>query len=247
MKLKAIDLSEKRRRTGMEDRHTIAVPFGEHGLAFGGVYDGHGGPLIASMACTKIPDLFRNALERLAPIGALRSAYYHLAKETRDIKLKTGACAANFFITESEIFFANVGDCRIVVVGENLTQLTVDHRITNKVECARVLKKGADLAPPYMRYGGRGIMITRAFGDYDLKPGGHSDRPFVGVRKIERGDRFLVAATDGLFDKVDNNTVLDLSRRAQSAEDFLELLHTEVNLKDGGDNLTIVVVEFQHD
>lgn len=250
MILTVATLAEQRRRSDMEDRHALEF-WGSNkidGLMFGGVYDGHGGSRVATVAAERLPILFRSALEKLDPKSAFRSAYRKLSKEIVWDDNGSGSCAANFLVTNESIIHANIGDTRVVVVGDDVVQLTTDDRVSDRNERRRVIRHGSVLDSHYMHYNGRGIMVTRSFGDSHFKPGGQLDRPHVGVHKLRSTDRFLVAATDGLFDNVENEIILELSRKTKTAtaEEFLLLLKEQVEVENGGDNLTVVVVGFEH-
>ena len=117
---------------------------------------------------------------RFDPKRAIASAFNETEEAFADsvgMEEDSGACACIVLFRGRDLWAANVGDCRAVVIRESGTtkQLTLDHRASVKSEKARVLKAGGSVK------NGRvfGILMpSRTVGDLHLKPS-KSDRPPV--------------------------------------------------------------------
>lgn len=53
-------------------------------------------------------------------------------------------------------------------------------------------------------------LLRRSLGDADLKAEGLTALPEVSVRALDAGDLFVVAASDGFWDKVDNTEAVNM-------------------------------------
>ncbi|MFB6212358.1 MAG: PP2C family serine/threonine-protein phosphatase [Candidatus Magasanikbacteria bacterium] len=235
---------DKGGRDYMED--TYSLEFGGDNLVYGGVYDGHGGAKTAEFLSNHLLSFFIESLsEGNSPQKSFEKAY-----RKSDKKLKgedSGACAANFFFEEGNLFWANVGDSKIIIAKEGgHKELTVEHRLDNPSEQERIKEAGGEIRYPYMIKGGRGMMPTRAIGDEYFKSIGLTAKPSVGKYKIKQEDLFLVAATDGLFDVVENEEIQDLANKTDSSDELAESLRElALDERNGDDNIAIIVISLQ--
>lgn len=242
MSAKYAFISEQGRRNHMEDSYYF---YQNHNnpLIFGGVYDGHCGDFAAKYATTNLHKTFCDFVESgLTPQEAFIQSYQKISAELAH--QCSGACAGNFLVQNGKIYFANVGDVRIVVIGkDHFQQLTADHRVDNETERKRIMANGGIIVGSYCYNGDRGLMPTRTLGDEYFKPIGIVATPDVGVYEISDQDIFLVAACDGLFDEMSNEEVAEFSRQFRKPESLAEALKNEVLVKrNGHDNLTIIVL-----
>ncbi len=240
--MEVVIISEQGERPRMEDRHYFERNFGSTGTFFGGVYDGHSGSTSAEIASTDLHNDFKKALSsNLEPDKAFEFAYRAIHEKVND---KSGTCAANIFIKEGKIYFANAGDCRIIITGSTKArQLTIDDSASNGAECKRVIRAGAIRRGHYFWRGYAGTQVTRSIGDLEFKGIGVVSDPHTGVTDILSTDRYLVVASDGLFKFVSNDEIQDISTGANSAGVLAETLKEKVlTEREGSDNLTIIVL-----
>ena len=80
-------------------------------------------------------------------------------------------------------------------------RMSVDHKSNNEQEQERVKKEGGCIIRG--RVMGQ-LAVTRAFGDLDLKSSGVSVIPDVKEINIESTDKYLIMASDGLWDVCDD-------------------------------------------
>ncbi|MFH1349904.1 MAG: PP2C family protein-serine/threonine phosphatase [Pseudomonadota bacterium] len=245
--MKAAVISEIGNRFEMEDTHFLDLNFGQKGWVFGGIYDGHGGRFAAQYAAEYLHENFLEKLDSgLTPGESFIQVYHTISEELRN--QDSGTTAVNFLIQGGEIFTANAGDARAIVVGAGeYTQLTVDHRLDNPEERKRIEQGGGRIQYPYTLKGGRGLMPTRTIGDEYFKSVGIISTPSVNGYTIFREDLILVAACDGLFDVMNNEEVADLARRFSEPDELVERLKREaLDYRTGSDNLTIIAVTLNH-
>ena len=227
------------RRPYMEDRWAVQVTPG--GL-FAAVYDGHGGSHVADRAAADLHLAVLRALRAgLDPADALRQAFDELEAATADPDC--GSTVAALLLTGEGLVTAHVGDSRVVRVGKAGSEgLTRDHRIDVADERARVLRMGAELDPPYVVRGDRGLMMTRSLGDRWFRPVGVIPEPEVGRHALGTDDVALVAATDGVWDVLSVEDAARVVRRAATAQAGADALIAAALAADAHDNVTAVVV-----
>lgn len=228
---------DRRRRRSMEDR-AVTGQAGPGTLL--GVFDGHGGAQVAEHAAAAALGLVRAALERgLGPAALWRYVFTGLDLPAEGC----GSTATLLLVGEDEVSAGWVGDSRALLVTDTAWRvLTPDHRIDRPDERRRVVAAGALLVPPYVvdpRLE-RGLMVTRALGDRELRRVGITAEPEVMTASLGAADLALVVATDGLWDVVESEEAARACRRedpAQAARHLVEL----VAERDGTDNVTVLV------
>lgn len=239
-------VSERRWRDEMEDTHCVVPNFaGNEEWFFGGVFDGHGGRSVADGLARDMAGFVEESIAKGASARiAQRVAYKKALKADWAQAYHSGSCSATFIARGEIITCANVGDCRIVALGRYVRQLTRDHNTHNKSEAQRIRRRGTLIdGYGYVEYGDRLIAVTRAIGDLHFKNAGLISTPFISSYMLKPTDRFIVAASDGLFGKTSNKRVLALSREVKTADEFAQALKQEVEQRNGSDNLTIIVVQ----
>jgi serine/threonine protein phosphatase PrpC len=240
----AVAVSEQGSRYEMEDFYFLDSNFGGTGNVFGGVYDGHNGSHAARYAAEHLHLYFLACLRAgNSPNKAFPMAY---RKVSDDLKHQdSGTTAATFLIDEARIHIANVGDSRILVGGpDEMLQLTVDHRLNDSEEFKRVILSGGRIKYPYVMKGFQGLMPTRALGDEFFRDVGVIPTPWVAVHDIGRQDTWLLAATDGLFDVVDNRETARLCRGHTEPARLAQALVRHVrDRSSSSDNTTIILVK----
>mmetsp|Transcript_11494 Transcript_11494/g.13016 ORF Transcript_11494/g.13016 Transcript_11494/m.13016 type:complete len:131 (-) Transcript_11494:126-518(-) len=106
------------------------------------------------------------------------------------------------------LYVANVGDTRAVLSRNGVEErLSVDHKASDKSEYDRVIQGGGVIMNE--RVGGT-LMLTRAFGDYALKDSGVIATPTIRKHFIRPFDRFVVVASDGVYDTMSDQDVIAL-------------------------------------
>ncbi|MDA2922211.1 protein phosphatase 2C domain-containing protein [Patescibacteria group bacterium AH-259-L07] len=257
MNIKPAIVLEQGRRPYMEDAYFLDLDFGKKirlrsqlwrgkEWIFGGVYDGHNGKEAAEYAANNLHKKFLKILLGGAEIkDAFVKTYQEISDELR--YQDAGTCAANFFVKDKKIYVANVGDARILTISRSgFHQLTIDHRLDNLDERERIQAMGGEIEYPYAARDGQGLMPTRTLGDEYFKPIGIIATPDINEYIVSDNDIYLIAATDGLFDVMTNEEVLEVSQKFDNPNDVAQTLKAQVlQNREGGDNLTIIVLGLQ--
>ena len=152
----------------------------------------------------------------------------------------SGACALVAMVTRDIIFIGSTGDCRVVVgwrKGRSVwsaTPLSVDQNVKNKEEVKRLMDSHPGEEKTVIMNGRLlgSLMPLRSFGDVSYKwskedqsiidyyvppnyktPPYLTAEPVVTSKPIDGNDGFLILATDGLWDKLDNHVAVEIVGR----------------------------------
>lgn len=100
------------------------------------------------------------------------------------------------------LYSANVGDTRAVLSKNGIAErLSQDHKATDLSEVERIKNGGGIVLEN--RVGGS-LAVTRAFGDHSLKSEGVTAKPFINKHVLRPFDKFLVIASDGVWDVLED-------------------------------------------
>lgn len=106
------------------------------------------------------------------------------------------------------LYIANVGDTRALLSRNGVEErLSIDHKLSEKSEYDRVINSGGIVMND--RVGGT-LILTRAFGDYSLKDAGVIVKPTIRKHFIRPFDRFVVIASDGIYDTMSDQDVIGM-------------------------------------
>ena len=228
----------RRRRTGAGARRMPG------GCSFFAVYDGHGGDRAARCATDVMCERFVNsaAFKKLDIVKALKQAFHQTETEFLNIAgregLRDGTTAIVAVVQEDTLTVAHVGDSRGVLCrGGKAVVLTEDHKPDLEPEKRRIEALGG-----FVSFIGcwraMGILaMSRAIGDLFLKPY-VSAEPDVRAMPIVAADEFIVLASDGVYDVLNNEQVVQIARSAASPEEAAQLLTESARVAGSLDNAT---------
>ena len=175
--------------------------------------------------------------EAIADIKRVLQGHSYTADmKERVMRAVEGACALVSFVNQERISVASTGDCR-VVLGHKLPDntwaavpLTVDQNAKHPGEVERLKKAhpGEENAVIFdNRVLGR-LMPFRTFGDVDFKweekylegimpvrpeyrtPPYITAEPVISQHKLQKGDRFIILASDGLWELISNENAVNI-------------------------------------
>lgn len=244
--MKAAVISLQGGRAAMEDFYFLDKNFFGQGWLFGLICDGHSGKFAAEYTANNLPDVIFRCYQTGSLKEVFTKAYEEISQEIERIN-SSGTTALSFLIKNRNVFCANAGDSRLIIVKKrSLVQLTEDHRIGNRVEEERIVKMGGIIVGHHAYRGDSGLMTTRTLGDPYFKEIGIIATPETCLYHLEEGDLFLIAATDGLFDPLKNGEVAKIVRNSANPETIVQNLAEEADRRYGGaDNKTIIVVSLR--
>eukprot|EP00184_Porphyridium_aerugineum_P003099 CAMPEP_0184693802 /NCGR_PEP_ID=MMETSP0313-20130426/1958_1 /TAXON_ID=2792 /ORGANISM="Porphyridium aerugineum, Strain SAG 1380-2" /LENGTH=865 /DNA_ID=CAMNT_0027151973 /DNA_START=407 /DNA_END=3004 /DNA_ORIENTATION=+ len=162
----------------------------------------------------------------------------------------SGSTAVTALIRKGRLYVAHAGDSR-AVISENgaAKQLTEDHRATREDEAARIEAAGGFVLMG--RVEGT-LAVSRGLGDEKYKKYVLPE-PEVSLRELDPSDRFLIMATDGLWDWVKNQDAINIiENECEAKQDQFDLeiatrLLVEEALNRGStDDLTVIVIDLRY-
>ena len=255
------DEQNARFRKHMEDEHTAVANFADRlGSLYCGLYDGHGGrtavEFVKSHLHATIERELRSGSPGEAPLDAIKRGFLKLDRMLLQIgALHCGTTAAVCLCLPGrngagiELHAANVGDSRIVLVGEGgqpARRLSIDHVATDPDEVRRVQRDGGHVVGN--RVGGS-LAITRALGDHVLKgeDGGVTAEPHCVIHQVGANDRFVVMASDGIWDVMsdDDAQELVLANEALSNDELATCVVRSALARGTRDNLSVLIVRLR--
>jgi serine/threonine protein phosphatase PrpC len=117
------------------------------------------------------------------------------------------ACIVRKEGSNSVLYVANLGDTRAVLSkGGQAERMSVDHKCDNQEEVKRIKGGGGIILD--MRVGGV-LAVTRAFGDHSLRRSGLSAEPYIVKHTLRQFDKFLVIASDGIWDELSDQDAVN--------------------------------------
>ncbi|KAJ6291677.1 hypothetical protein OIU76_023709 [Salix suchowensis] len=223
-------VSRKGRREVMEDGYGVMIDIlGDAKLAFFAVIDGHGGRAAVDYVAENLGKNIVNGLQNVdckvdgRLEQAIRGGYMATDKEFLSQGVSSGACAATVLLKDGELHVANAGDCRVVLSRNGGADvLTNDHRVNREDERLRIENSGGFL---HCRNGiwrvHGSLAVSRAIGDLHLKQWIISD-PEIKRVPLTSDCQFLIMASDGLWDKVNEQEAVDLIFKRQEFNRVLQ-------------------------
>ena len=141
----------------------------------------------------------------------------------------SGTTCTSIIISESKAYLANVGDSRIIVGRSSSSglciarQLTWDHKPNSSGEYSRILanqgrvfqwqdKNNSPIGPHRVWHPDHdypGLAMSRSLGDFVAHDYGVSEEPDVLSYTIDKDDKFIILASDGIWEFLTNQQVVD--------------------------------------
>ncbi|CAN1295005.1 Probable protein phosphatase 2C 77 [Linum perenne] len=209
--------TKKGRREVMEDGYGVVL--GHSNLymqAFFTVIDGHGGREAMEYVAENLGKNIVKAMEGdeedvVVVEEAIRKGYLVTDTQFLSQGIRSGACAASVVLKNGELHIGNVGDCRVVLSRNGVaTPLTVDHRLNCRDDERLRIQNSGSIQGGYVHCGRvqGSLAVSRAIGDIHLKEWVISE-PEISKIELSPDCQFLIMASDGLWDKVNEQEAVD--------------------------------------
>ena len=186
----------------------------------------------------------------------------------------SGSTCVSVIYTPEKLIIANLGDSRCVL-GKKIendkwkaVNLTTDHKPSVPEEAERIKSYGGRIRPMkdedgnfigplrvYMKERDiPGLAMTRSFGDYYASTAGTISIPEISEYYFVPEDKFLILASDGLFEFIESDEVVNIVSDYYEKNDIVgcsEFLYKESYRKwiyeeeDTVDDITIILVFFE--
>lgn len=238
--IKAFSITDigKKRQLNQDFVFTSELPLGSLPNLFV-VADGMGGHKAGDFASkytvkTMIEEVVRSKDDRPVEIlrNAIKSANEFVRRKARDdanmVGMGTTVVAATY--KEDVLYVANVGDSRLYVVNESISQITRDHSLVEEMVRIGSLDREAARNHPDKN------IITRAVGATE-----YVNVDFFEV-SLKPGDIVLMC-TDGLTNMMEDSAIHEILLKKTSLEMKAKELVDGANDNGGSDNIAVVLIE----
>ncbi|CAH1404897.1 unnamed protein product [Nezara viridula] len=255
-------------RKAMEDAFalTVTLPSDPH-TSFFGVFDGHGGHIIADFVSKNIFNYIKTESEyhngnvEAGIVSAFMRLDNYLMRDPLYGKTEAGSTAVVVIIRNETLYCANLGDSRAIAFAHNhVIPLSTDHKPMLPLERKRILDAGCFVN--FDRVNGD-LALSRAFGDFAYKRNRRKSiseqavisQPEVVKKTLTREWEFVVLACDGIWDVMTNEQVCHFIRtrieKNVKPDLICSQLLDECLCKDdpnakyvGTDNMTVIIFVF---
>ena len=235
-------------RQSMEDIGVMLPDFiPEKKYSLFGIFDGHGGNDVVKYIKNRLPEIIKANITKNDNYDSiennLTSSFHKIDEELKFYDSEhTGSTATILLFQDNIVYCANVGDSTAFIVYDNfIKKISIDHKCTDPKEEERILLNGGKITKN--RVMGQ-LVLSRCLGDLYCKKYGVSNIPDISVNKLEGNVKYVVVASDGVWDVVKENELLQLSKNRKNAEGFCKDLVKLAIDKDTKDNVSCIVISF---
>jgi serine/threonine protein phosphatase PrpC len=201
-------------RDYQEDTHKCAFKFYKN-MDYFLVCDGHGGKEVSEFMKLYHLDVLKQELEKNTPVDkALILSYEMINRLLPDnISSTCGTTAITVIRDGNDIWTSNAGDSRAVMNDENkVVNLSYDHKPNRKDEEKRITCLGGrvtkDPLPGSVWRVESSLAVSRSLGDKWLHPYVIAEPELIHTH-LHKNNKFIVIATDGLWDVLTSEKVID--------------------------------------
>ena len=235
-------------RQSMEDIGVMLPDFiPEKKYSLFGIFDGHGGNDVVKYIKNRLPEIIKTNITKNNNYDSiennLTSSFHKIDEELKFYDSEhTGSTATILLFQDNIVYCANVGDSTAFIIYDNfIKKISIDHKCTDPKEEERILLSGGKITKN--RVMGQ-LVLSRCLGDLYCKKYGVSNIPDISVNKLEGNVKYVVVASDGVWDVVKENELLQLSKNRKNAEGFCKDLVKLAIDKDTKDNVSCIVISF---
>ena len=235
-------------RQSMEDIGVMLPDFiPEKKMSLFGIFDGHGGYDVVQYIKNRLPEIIKTNITKNNNYDSiennLTSSFNKIDEELKFYDSEhTGSTATILLFQDNMVYCANVGDSTAFIVYDNFVKkISIDHKCTDPKEEERILVSGGKITKN--RVMGQ-LVLSRCLGDLYCKKYGVSNIPDISVNKLDGNVKYVVVASDGIWDVVKENELLQLSKNRKNAEGFCKDLVKLAIDKDTKDNVSCIVISF---
>ena len=125
---------------------------------------------------------------------------------------------------------ANVGDSRLYIVNDDITQITRDHSLVEEMVSLGKIDRKAARTHEKKNY------ITRAIGG---EKNVEAEMFSVDLKQADK----VVMCSDGLSNMVEDKDILNIIKHSDSLEEAVEGLIKTANDNGGKDNISVIIIE----
>jgi len=211
------------------------------------IFDGHGGREVSTYLQKNIVNYLRDFCSDNDNMEKNLINLFEIIDQNfcTDYYSHIGSTACIVYITKENgqkcFYCANIGDTRCILIHKDgVKRISYDDRATDKNEINRVKNAGGII------FGGRvygQLMLTRAFGDNELKKYGVICKPHIVRTELNMGDKYIILASDGVWDALDDNEVYSLSLIVKNSKELCDIIVKNAIDKGSMDNISCFVIK----
>ena len=209
------------------------------------LFDGHGGGEVSKFLQENFATYFKKMLPFKNYFAEITQLFKLLDEQIRLLnKPKVGSTATIVYIERQNgrktLYCANVGDSRCVLVNRSgVMRLSYDDRVDDPTERARIIKQGGFIFNERVM---GSLMLSRSFGDWDIKNFGVIAEPHITKVDITDDDLFIIIASDGVWDVIKDGDCLALTQTNIDTLEICKNIVVDALSKNSQDNLSCFVV-----
>ena len=216
------------------------------------LYDGHGGEHVSRALQTHFDSIYKKKLELYQNDieSALKAAYKDMDNKIKSMELiSTGSTACVVHVVKSsnyscKVYCSNIGDTRCSLISPvKIKRLSYDHKASDPNEKVRILNSGGNVMND--RVMGQ-LMLSRAFGDFELKEFGVKSEPHVSQTTVDLDEKnqYLILACDGIWDVLSEDDIKHIIMfGGNNSEELCKSIMKNALLKEAWDNLSLFVIK----
>ena len=208
------------------------------------IFDGHGGNDVVKFVKDRLPQLIKNYLNDLCPVElAFKNSFEKVDQELRFFDSEyIGTTATIVLFKDDKIYCANVGDSKAYIIyDKTYKQISSDHKCSVEDEAQRIRSNGGKISKN--RVMGQ-LILTRTLGDLYVKQFGVINTPDISVNEITTNTKYVVIASDGVWDVIDLDTLVNMSKAGKSVGEFCSDIVKLSISKGTKDNVSCIVISF---
>ncbi len=190
------------------------------------VFDGHGGKLVSKYLKTNLPKYIykKTGTNIFEQHNAIITNYFNKMFDKlqssliKDHPIAANRCGSTALVgvmyknnkNTNYIWIANVGDSRAVLCNHlnKAVPLSKDHKPHHEAEKKRIETMGGKIKFDGVDWRIGDLSLSRSFGDIDYTPY-VTHNPEIFKYKINKKDKFIIFACDGLWDVVNNTEAIN--------------------------------------
>lgn len=250
-------VTEQGGRQYQEDRYANEeIVSGNHAVYFSGIFDGHGGASISTLAQANFPKVIEQGIKDLhqTEIGSIVKNSFFIVDNLALLN-KTpheGSTVVFILATLNTIWFANAGDS-MTIVGFNdgtFKAMSQEHKVENEEK--RLEADGGLITNIYgvKRLFGN-LNLSRSVGDHEYKKWIVCN-PFIRSisGKHKKEIKYIFIASDGIWDvmsfKFINDYITQLKPTNETIKNSLNVLIKKAMSMGSTDNITCTYIELNN-
>ena len=213
------------------------------------LFDGHGGDEVSSYLQKNFGKIMKKYIYEIENEEInFEKLFEEIDEEFKNCKYyKMGSTATIVYITQEivnnkkKLYCINIGDTRCILTHTTGSRkLSYDDLVDDEKEYNRIINEGGYIKNG--RVNGQ-LMISRAFGDWEYKSYGVICTPHVTKIDITDKCKYIIMASDGIWDVLDDLDVYKLSLIAENSENLCNDIIQDALDKDSTDNLSCFAIK----